>query len=419
MLSNTGWNRLNFLRTNIVLYGHWKLAYHFHNTELDDEVALQEWNRAAYAKLVKLSYLLKNVEHIDGNLINVDDDSVIKDAYITNQMQSFNSLARALIRVPSSQLPLKKTSTSSQLQVGSCFSSINEWRALTLDSLTKICNLLGISAQQRKDIRLKVCPQVTQHHIWRGALEEVLKDLKHEIDNVGFNSPGFQMARQVMVSCFKFLEDTASLKNSESPAWMRLPPLKKVEVLETPFKWEEVLEMFVHISRCMCQEERFLCSLAKVNVMKEGLYQIKDIVIERDISFKEARRYDSLLQKKLTKSLGHSSKCLFTLLLYYLYGIVQDIEVDVCAGVCDAGGNFTLKIGKFLTSDDEKMVRNGVKQLYRALGVFKFVWETASMNGTINLQGHLWSVGANEKTLTYRKTKFFVNDIVLLCMEMN
>ncbi|PKU64768.1 uncharacterized protein LOC110108177 [Dendrobium catenatum] len=413
MLSNSGWNRLKFLRTNVMCHGQWKLAYHFHDTEIDEELAPQEWYRLAYAKLVKLSYLLKNVEHIDGKLISVDDNSIINDVYIINQMKSFNSLARTLISAPSVQCALKKSLTSAQPQVFSCFSSLNGRQPMTLDSLTKICNFLGISAQQRKSIRLTVCPQVTQHHIWRGALEEILNDLKRELDNIGFNSPAFQMARQVMMSCLKFLKDTASLHESEAPAWMRLAPLKKVEKLETLLKWEEVLEMFVHLSQCMSQEERLLCSIAKIDVMKEGLYHIKDIVIERDISFKEARRQDSLVQKKLTKSLGHSSKCLFTLLLYYLYGTVRDIEVEVCGGVCGGGGKLYLQIGKFLTSDDEKMVRNGVKQLYRALGVFKFVWETASMDGTVNLQGHIWSVGANERTLTYRGNKFFVHNIIL------
>lgn len=401
MLSNTGWNRLNYLRTNIACHGQWKLAYHFHDREFDEDVASQEWYRVAYAKLVKLSYVLKNVVHIDGKLISVDDNSIINDVYIINQMQSFNSLACALIRAPCLQNALKKSSTSVQP------------RPMTLDCLTKICNFLGISAQHRKNIRLTVCSQVTQHHIWRGALEEILKDLKREVDTISFNSTAFQMARQIMVSCLKFLEDTANLQESKAPAWMRLPLLKKVKKLETLRKWEEVLEMFVHLSQCLGQEERMLCDIAKIDVMKEGLFQIKDIVIERDISFKEARRHDSLVQKKLTKSLGHSSKCLFTLLLYYLYGTVRDIEVEVCGAICGGGGKFYLQIGKFLTSDDEKMVRNGVKQLYRALGVFKFVWETASMNGTMNLQGHLWSVGANERTLTYRGNTIFVHNIIL------
>ncbi|KAK8943129.1 hypothetical protein KSP39_PZI009212 [Platanthera zijinensis] len=414
MLLNTWGNRLNYLRTSLKCHGRRKLAFHYHDTKLDEELVSREWRRAAYAKLVRLNSMLKYVEHIDGKIFRDDDNYIINDVSIISQIQSYNSLARALIKFPSMHHSLNRSSTSAQPFVSNCSSSLS---SMTLDSLTKICDLLGISAQQRKNVRLTVCSQVTQHHIWRGALEEILKDFKCEMENVGFRSKAFQMAEQVILSCLKFLDDCSSLKKSEVPAWMRLEPLKKVEKPLSPRKWEEVLEMLVHLSRCMGQDERLLCDISKVEMMKEGLYQIKDTVIEMDISFKEAKRQDSLVQKKLTKNLGHSSRCLFTLFLYYLYGTVRDIEVEVCGGVCGGGGKFYLQIGKILTSDDEKMVRNGVKQLYRALGVFKFVWETASMDGTLNLQGHLWSIGANERTLTYRGNEFFIHDIGLCCTK--
>ena len=72
--------------------------------------------------------------------------------------------------------------------------------------------------------------------------------------------------------------------------------------------------------------------------MKAGLYQIRDVVIERDIAFKEARRQDCLVQRKLSKSLGHSSRCLYTLLLFYLYGTVRDMEVHVGKCISGKGG---------------------------------------------------------------------------------
>ncbi|KAG9147091.1 hypothetical protein Leryth_005329 [Lithospermum erythrorhizon] len=44
-------------------------------------------------------------------------------------------------------------------------------------------------------------------------------------------------------------------------------------------------------------------------------------------------------------------------------------------------------MGKILTSTDEKMVQNGVKQLDKALKLFKFVWETAGMKGDLEKIG--------------------------------
>ncbi|PKA57055.1 hypothetical protein AXF42_Ash002359 [Apostasia shenzhenica] len=405
-------NRLKYLQTNLGGHGKWRLAFYCHDTEMEEEDLSLAWHRMAYAKLVKLSNLLKNVEHIDGRLTCIDDSSIINDAHHIRHMQTFNSLVRTLIGASSIQNFMKESSSCVK-PVNSFFSKQSGRRAMKVDSLTKICNFLGISAQQRKNIRLTVCPQVTQHHIWRGAIEEVLKDVRCEMDNLDFYSPALQMAKQVIVSCLQFLEDASSLQESEAPAWMRPAPLNKVQKLDPPRKWGEVLEMFVHLSRCMGKEERLICDISKVEAMKEGLYQMKDIVIERNILCKDARRQDSLVQKKLTKSLGHSSNCLFTLLMFYLYGTVRDVDVEVCGGVCGGNGKFYLQMGKILTSDDERMVTTGVRQLYRALGLFRYVWETTSMDGVLKLQGHLWSVGVRERSFVYRGCNFYVHDIRL------
>ena len=105
--------------------------------------------------------------------------------------------------------------------------------------------------------------------------------------------------------------------------------------------------------------------------MKAGLYQIRDVVIERDIAFKEARRQDCLVQRKLSKSPGHSSMCLYTLLLFYLYGTVRDMEVHVGKCISGKGGrNVAIHATQFLTDGDETTIRSGIKQLSRALGTF-------------------------------------------------
>ncbi|KAG0500680.1 hypothetical protein HPP92_000752 [Vanilla planifolia] len=409
LMLNAFWCELQLLRGIGLVHKQLRPAFYCRISEVEDEIVPPERYRIVYAKLIKLSYVLKEVEHIDGKITNVVDDSIINNARCNQQMQNFISLTRLLIGAPHMQQSLKESSACAPLLVDGCFSNTSQRKPMRLDSLTKVCDFLGISAQQRKNIRLTVCPQLTQHHIWRGALEEVLAEFNREIDNLNYHSPEFQMAKQVIASCLKFLEDTGRLPD-RSPPWMRPAPLKQVKA-EPTRKWEEVLEMFVHMSRCMDQKERSLCNVAKVEAMKEGLYQIRDIVIERDISFKEARRQDSLVQKKLTKSLGHSSNCLFTLLLYYLHGSVRDLDVEVRGGICGERGKFYLHIGKVLTNDDERMVRNGVKQLSRALGLFKFVWESASMGGALKLNGHLWCVEAKERTITYRGNEFFVHDI--------
>ncbi|KAI5354955.1 hypothetical protein L3X38_007850 [Prunus dulcis] len=62
-------------------------------------------------------------------------------------------------------------------------------------------------------------------------------------------------------------------------------------------------------------------------------------------------------------------------------------------------------------SDEEEMVWSGVRQLDRALRLFKFVWERAGMKEALQLQGHIWCVGAEGRTLTYRGNTFFVHGI--------
>ncbi|KAB2619125.1 hypothetical protein D8674_014994 [Pyrus ussuriensis x Pyrus communis] len=94
----------------------------------------------------------------------------------------------------------------------------------------------------------------------------------------------------------------------------------------------------------------FMVGASKLEVMKEGLSQVKDVLTPRSIGHKEVRHQESLVQKKLTKTLGHSSQCLFTVLFFYLYGHVRDIEVDVCGGVyrCGSENDLCLCMGRIV-----------------------------------------------------------------------
>ncbi|XP_020110653.1 uncharacterized protein LOC109725739 isoform X1 [Ananas comosus] len=384
---------------------HFRAAVDHHTEEILD-VLPPEWYRAGYARLFRLTQKLRNVELIDGRLMNTCDGSIITDDHIMTQMNAFNSLAKAFFRSPPSRHHSNKNGTA-------CFQKPCKRDSVTINSLTKVCDLLNISAQQRSTVRVTLCPQVTQHHIWRGALEQVLKDLKYEMDSRNIKSPTFQMGAQIVSTCIQFFDGTNDVSASDSPLWMRPAPMKKVEKLQPSRKWEEVVEMFVDLSKCLAKEERLAYHVSKIEAMKEGLYQIKDILTEKDITYKEARRQDCLVQKKLSKSLGHSSKCLFTLLLYYLYGSVRDIEVEVCGPLRGGGDKFSMCVGKTLTWDDERIVLNGVRQLSRALGVLKFVWETARVNAALELHGHLWCLDARERTITYRGHVYNVHGLWL------
>ncbi|CAL4984786.1 unnamed protein product [Urochloa decumbens] len=222
-------------------------------------------------------------------------------------------------------------------------------------------------------------------------------------------SPARQMAEQIASACTRFLSYTADAATPSTLSWLRPTPFKKpAEPPVAAKKWQEVLDMLYDLGRSLeADDGRLTAHAEKVEAMKEGLYQIRDVVIERDIAFKEARRQDCLVQRKLSRTLGHSSRCLYTLLLFYLYGTVRDP-------------------GAHRHSGDELVVRSGVKELSRALGVFRFVWVAANTEcdagkdvvvmkkngdakGVLELEGHLWGIGVEEKTVTYRGDVFHVH----------
>ncbi|XP_022731561.1 uncharacterized protein LOC111286054 [Durio zibethinus] len=385
------------------------LLYHC-TGESHQEFLPHEWYEKAFPKLTRLACYLKDVDLVDGRLLNVNDNSIIIDDRIEQKMNTFKSLARIFIGSPSVQLMLKK-----YVSTFDCFSKLSERQPMIVNSLSKVSSVLNVTAQQRKLVRLSICPQVTQHRIWTGALEEILNELKLEIDllNCQFPSKGTKMGQQIVSSCLEFLAESAVSFDPDSASWMRLSPAK---VVDSPSrKWEDVLEMFTDLINCLKSENGWPNHLTKIKVMKEGLSQIRDVLIDNSIGYKDARHQENLVQKKLSKTLGHSSQCLFTLLLFYLYGQVRDIEVDLCGAVYGNGSEnrFTLCMGRILTSNEEKVVWSGLKQLDRALGLFKFVWETAGMKGILELQGHLWCVGPEERSVTYRGNAFFIHGISL------
>ncbi|KAG8375777.1 hypothetical protein BUALT_Bualt10G0135600 [Buddleja alternifolia] len=371
----------------------------------EEEVLPCEWYEMAFSKMKKWSHSLTEVDLIGGRLVKIDDHSRVFDDKLERRMHTFRSVAKVFIGLPSMQETVRKNLMAS-FPKSKCtefeyFSRKNEREALTLSSLTKVADILSISAQQRKVVRHKICPQVTQHKIWNGALMEILNGLKSEIEVLIHqrSNKDIKLAQQIVVGCLKFLESSISY-DPETTSWMRLMPAKGAESPVSP-KWEDALEMSNDLVNCLTDEKELAFHVSKLEAMKEGLYQIRDVLIDKNIGYKEIRYQEHLVQKKLTKTLGHSSRCLFTLLLYYLYGNVKDVEIEVRGGLHAVGGGskFCLYMGKVLTSDEEKVVWNGVRELDRALGLFKFVWETAGMKGDLELQGHMWCFGAENSSL--------------------
>ncbi|KAM1089337.1 hypothetical protein ACFX19_017326 [Malus domestica] len=115
--------------------------------------------------------------------------------------------------------------------------------------------------------------------------------------------------------------------------------------------------------------------------------------------------------KNNVAALSEGRTQLFTLLLYYLYGHVRYIELDVRGGVysCGSENDSCLCMERIVTSDVEDVVWSRMRQLDRALGLFKFVWETAGVKGALQLQAHIWCVGAEARVVTYTGNSFFVH----------
>ncbi|KAM1313248.1 hypothetical protein ACFX2F_017298 [Malus domestica] len=61
----------------------------------------------AFSKLTKLTQLLKNVDLIDGRLVNIDGGSITIDDRVEHKMLTFKSLARIFIGAPLVQKALQ------------------------------------------------------------------------------------------------------------------------------------------------------------------------------------------------------------------------------------------------------------------------------------------------------------------------
>ncbi|KAI8569050.1 hypothetical protein RHMOL_Rhmol02G0247900 [Rhododendron molle] len=232
--------------------------------------------------------------------------------------------------------------------------SESEWYEQTFPKLIELTHLLkNVDSVDGRHII------IDDHSI---VIDDSLQQSMHTFKSLArafLGSPTVQQALATQTAipplCFinhvkeaKFL-DAAVTYDPNSTSWMRLSP-SKVSGSPVSHKWEDILEMFNDLINCLRKEKEKLFHFPKLEMLK-WIYE-------------------------------NSGK-----------------------------GRFCLCLGKFFTSGEEKTVQKGVKQLDRALGLFKYVWETAGMKGDLELQGHLWCVGAKETTVTHRGNRFFIHGI--------
>ncbi|KAL3497404.1 hypothetical protein ACH5RR_040136 [Cinchona calisaya] len=188
----------------------------------------------ALLKLKKLSHFSEDVDLIDGRLVNL-----LRKQQGGTLWQHF-------------QLP----------NVGClCWfvNEVKESKLMILNSLTKVSNILGVSAQRRKLVRLTICSQITQYKIWTGALEEILTGLRSVIDYRIQEGPSkeIKMAQQIVATCLKSLNIAISY-DPESTSGMRIAP-KKVSKSDASHKWEDVLEMMIILTLLIARVSEGIC----------------------------------------------------------------------------------------------------------------------------------------------------------------
>lgn len=293
--------------------------YHMQETSEDERVS--DWCERGFPKLLKLCHLFRNVDQIDGRLINVDDGTIITNESVHTEFKAFKSLARLFT----------KFRTPHQ-------DDENDVEPVLLNSLTKVCDILGVSAQQRSKMRLSICPQITQHHIFRGALEEMLKNLRTDVDSLLPYSRA-AMIVQIVAIVLKIFDDYSPSSDPSSSSWMRLASTKKSH--GHSYKWGDILEMLNDLSQCLAHEKLLMHNNLKIQAMKEGLYQLKEVLTDRDIGDKGVTK-STLCRKNLQRTwaihlnaCSHSC-CTICMELSVILSLifVRQIKVGVAPIVC-------------------------------------------------------------------------------------
>jgi hypothetical protein len=81
------------------------------------------------------------------------------------------------------------------------------------------------------------------------------------------------------------LVDTSISYDDDSTLWIRLSTAKtESSCLQ---KWEDLLEIFNDLIDCLKNNRELLLYITKLEVMKEGLPQIKNVFVDKSIEYKE------------------------------------------------------------------------------------------------------------------------------------
>lgn len=89
---------------------------------------------------------------------------------------------------------------------------------------------------------------------------------------------GTKIDQQIVSSYLNFLVDTSISYDDDTALWIRLSTAKtEPSGLQ---KWEDLLEIFNDLIDCLKNDRELLLYITKFEVMKEGLSQIKDVLVD-------------------------------------------------------------------------------------------------------------------------------------------
>ncbi|GAB2210932.1 hypothetical protein Droror1_Dr00016221 [Drosera rotundifolia] len=134
-----------------------------------------------------------NVDLVDGRLIDVNENLIVRDEGMLHRMLNFKAIVRVFLGDLGVQEEFRRnieaTLTGRYCEFPVYFSRSRVRGPMFVSSLKPVSEFLGFSAQQRKVLRLSVCSQVAWHQKWTSALEECLKGLKFELEYLKCHSP--------------------------------------------------------------------------------------------------------------------------------------------------------------------------------------------------------------------------------------
>ncbi|GLJ34500.1 hypothetical protein SUGI_0693810 [Cryptomeria japonica] len=377
----------------------------YHQKGREEDLQLSEQIKCIRSTLGSMGERLKYFYLTDGRLAKLDDNSFVFNISAKKEMQEFKLLAKKFIGCRLQVYDPWKLKSSGSLHLP--FSTPSERDSETFDSLKVVCQYLGLSVPQRRSARKIISPQVIQYDMLRGALEELVRNLDVDLGAIDKPSNKVLAAKEASARSVQLLSQNLSTTGSAS--WAKLSSYKNFHSPKS--KWGDVLESFEVILDALKDVDSLKFYVITIEGMKEGLGHIKNVQLDNNLDFKKIHHRKSYVEHKLVYNLGYTSKCLFTLLVFYLFQSIRSITVDMAGGLYGATEEIPyVSIGEIITSADRKMLWIAVKHLDKALGLIRFISEIIGTKN-LKLEGHIWALGAQETTIDYRGNSIFVHAI--------